>query len=140
MAVTFLRYRMIAVKIPASSPKDTLFSISTYAQGGFYMNDSDVLKLAAQFKLETDTSWNTQYTALWKRRCKSSPVTYFIKLFCPQKAAEKISAIKLTRTDSLDFSLSVSVMMMSRAAEKSTDEGIKRSFMPADSPLFLKKL
>ena len=33
---------------------------------------------------------------------------YFIKLFCPQKAAEKISAIKLTRTDSLDFSLSFS--------------------------------
>lgn len=97
-----------AVKIPASSPKDTLFSISTYAQGGFYMNDSDVLKLAAQFKLETDTSWNTQYTALWKRRCKSSPVMYFIKLFCPQKAAGKISAIKLTRTDSLDFSLSFS--------------------------------
>lgn len=95
-------------KIPASNPEETLFSFSIYAQGGFYLNDYDILKLASQFKIETDSSWNNQYTLLWKRNCKSSPFISFIKLFCNDNISNKFNKVKLTRTNGLDISIDYS--------------------------------
>ncbi len=103
-------------KIPAESPSDSDFSFSTYIQSGFYINESDSLRVGTDFQIKTDNSWSTQMTAQYKRKTGFSPIEAICR---PIGRKFKIEKPEMTRTNSIDVKFSYSDEKFSQSYELS---------------------
>lgn len=93
----------VAVKTPRDEVEATKLIFSGYISSILFFNSTDNFRNAADFSFQNKTNWNVRATVSWRRDSKWSligAVTEFFSKKFDQKSK------KLTRTDSLNFSLS----------------------------------
>lgn len=110
----------IAVKTPRDDAEATKLIFSGYISSTLFINSTDNLRNAADFSFQNKTNWNVRATVSWRRDSKWSligAVTEFFSKNFSQKSK------KLTRTDSLNFSLS---SVSSENSISSTDSDVTK--------------
>ncbi len=93
------------VKIPENSPEDVLWNLNFYAQAGYYLNETDILRTGFETEFSPDSAWKLTGSAQYKRRVQKNLLSEIIK-FADKKNPKNQKKHKLYRTDSLDFTLS----------------------------------
>ncbi len=92
------------VKIPENSPEKTLWNLNFYIQAGYYINETDVLRTGFETEISPDSVWKITGSAQYKRNVQKNLLSEIIK-FIDKKNQSKPQKQKLSRIDSLDFSL-----------------------------------
>ena len=87
------------VKIPADSPENTTFQITSYIQTLIFIDDSAYLTGAVDASFETDTSWQTRGTFIYTRPGKTSLSKAVMGLILPGIMAQKT---EIKRKDALN--------------------------------------
>lgn len=90
------------VKIPETSPSETLWSTNFYAQAGFYINEDDILRTGLEAEISHEKEWKLTGTAQYKRRAQKSVLGEIVKI----AAGKKLKNPRLFRTDSLNITFS----------------------------------
>ena len=83
------------------SPVNLIFS--TYIQNLFYINNSSIIKIAADASYDDSLNWNGSTLLSWERKIKKSPLGSLAKLIVPKLDETKFSYI---RKNSLKYSIS----------------------------------
>lgn len=90
-------------RIPASSSSEnSLYTLSTYIQSGFYFNENDFIRTAIEFQLQTDGNWNSNFSANYKRDSYFSPIVSLCKIAYRRYDYSKL---KMQRTNGIDIKI-----------------------------------
>lgn len=92
------------VKIPENSPESTLWNLNFYVQAGYYINETDVLRTGFETEISPDSAWKITGSAQYKRNVQKNLLSEIIN-FADKKNSQNRKKQKLSRSDSLDFSL-----------------------------------
>ena len=92
------------VKIPENSPENTLWNLNFYVQTGYYINETDVLRTGLETEFSPDAEWKITGSARYKRNVQKNLLSEIIK-FVDKKNKQNRQKQKLSRSDSIDFSL-----------------------------------
>lgn len=90
-----------AMKIPRKSSSQITANVSGYSQLTIFFKDKNSLKTGVEGSFESKTDWDGKLTLIWKRNSKNSFAAEFCSLF---KNLKDKNSIKITKTDSLNFS------------------------------------
>lgn len=89
-------------KVPSSTPKDSVYTISSYAQGTLFKTAQDYLKSGVEFEVSTEKNWKIGTTFLWNRKTNFSPIKSAIQHFVNK---EKFKQINMFRTNSFNLNI-----------------------------------
>ena len=100
---SFISSLSATLKLPHDTPEDFSVLFTAYSEFDFYLKNNGLLKTGIEGEYETTSDWSGKCTFVWKRVSKFSPVVSLVSLFAPKL---KTNEIKLTRTDSANYSIS----------------------------------